>query len=101
VVEAAEHAVEEIALGGCVAVSIGSSPVVVRSGTWGGGQAGERPDVADRGQTLVLDPAGHDREASAGRPGDRRGPGEGLEAFRVGESGSVVADLGEHPGAGE
>lgn len=29
------------------------------------------------------------------------GPGEGFESLRVGETGSVVADLGEHPGAGE
>lgn len=32
VVEAAEHAVEEDALGGSVAVSVGSSPVVVGPG---------------------------------------------------------------------
>jgi hypothetical protein len=41
---------------------------------------------------------GHGFAAGAG---DGGGSGVGLEALGVGEAGSVVADLGEYPGAGE
>jgi hypothetical protein len=50
---------------------------------------------------LVLDPAVQDGQAFAAGAGDGRGSGVGLERSRVGEAGSVIADLGEYPGAGE
>ena len=67
---------------------------------WVVADRGEGPDVAGRGQALVLDPSVHDPCLAAGA-GDRGGPGVGLERAGVGEAGAVVADLGEHPGAGE
>ena len=54
VVQAAEEAAEEVALGGGVPVAVGLAAVVVGSGAGGGGQGGERPDVAGRGEALVL-----------------------------------------------
>src|SRR5690348_5532967 len=45
-------------------------------------------------------PAGDGFCLAAGA-GDRGGAGVGLEAFGILEPGSVIADLGEHPGAGE
>jgi hypothetical protein len=60
VVQAADESVEQVALGGGgVSVAGGSAWVVVGSGAGRGGQGGERPDLADSGQALVLDPAVH------------------------------------------
>ena len=42
-----------------------------------------------------------DGEGLAAGAGDRYGAAVGLEPFGIGEAGSVVADLGEHPGASE
>ena len=42
-----------------------------------------------------------DGSGFAGGAGDGGGAGVGLEAFGILEPGSVVADLGEHPGAGQ
>ncbi|MGO4753935.1 hypothetical protein AB4212_35965, partial [Streptomyces sp. 2MCAF27] len=44
---------------------------------------------------------GRERRCYFRTPGDRCGLDEGFEAFRVGEAGSAVTDLGELPGAGE
>jgi hypothetical protein len=50
---------------------------------------------------LVLDPAvQHGRGLAAGA-GDRGGAGVSFQRSRVRESGSVIADLSEYPGAGE
>src|ERR671913_467205 len=58
VVQAAEEAVEQVALRGCVAVACGSAPVVVGAGAgWGGGFA-EGPAVVLRRPGLVFCPAG-------------------------------------------
>jgi hypothetical protein len=43
----------------------------------------------------------HDGQAFAAGAGDGCCSGVGLERSRVGEAGSVIADLGEYPGAGE
>lgn len=71
-------------LGGGVPVSGLASPVVMRPGARGGRQGGEGPEVAGCGKSLVLHPAGHDGEASAGCPGHRCGTGESLEPLCVG-----------------
>jgi hypothetical protein len=43
----------------------------------------------------------HDDAVLAGGPGNRGRSGVGFDRSRVSEAGSVIADLGEHPGAGE
>src|SRR5579859_712416 len=101
VVEAADEAVEQVSLGGGVPVAGGAAAVVVGSGTGGGGEGGERPVVPGGGEPLVLDAAVLDGPGLAAGFGDGGGAGVGLEAFSIGEAGPVVADLAEHPGAGE
>src|SRR5437764_15479157 len=63
VVEDADHAVEQVALGGDVAVAGGLAAVVVGPSAGGGSEGGEGPEVADAGQALVLDAAVHDGRA--------------------------------------
>jgi len=52
-------------------------------------------------RAVVLDATVGDGLGFAGGAGDGGGAGVGLEAFGILEPGSVVSDLGEHPGAGE
>ena len=56
---------------------------------------GECPDVAGRGDPVVLGSSGVDECRAAGGAGDRGGAGECLERARVREPVVVVADLGE------
>ena len=52
-------------------------------------------------ESLILDVAmSHDTAFTAGA-GDRRGAGIGFQRSSIGETGSVVADFGEHPGGGQ
>src|SRR5262249_46877440 len=96
-----EEPVEQVALGGGVPVAGGAAAVVVRAGAGGGGEGGERPVVPGGGEALVLDAAVGDGPGLAAGPGGGRAAAVGLESFSIGEAGSVVADLAEHPGAGE
>lgn len=75
--------------------------VVVVGPSAAGLQGREGPDVADGRQALVLHLAVVDDQAFARGAGDRRGSCVGLERAGVGEAGAVVAELGEHAGAGE
>jgi hypothetical protein len=101
VMQLAEHLVEQVSQGGGVAVAaVSASAVVALSGA--GVDAGRGgPNPADGGEAVVFDPAVGDGRDLAGGPGDRRGSGVGLQCAVVGESVTVVADLGEDPGAGQ
>lgn len=78
-----------------------SSAVVVGSGAWRPGESTECPDVADSGQSLVLDLPAHDLAAFAAGSGDGGASRVGLEGSGGGEAGAVVADLRQDPGAGQ
>src|SRR5437764_1880131 len=84
-----------------VSVAVGSSAVVVVFGWSWSGQGGEGPEESDGVESVVFDSAAGDGDAAAGGAGDGGGAGVGLERAGVGEPGAVVADFGEHPGAGE
>ena len=101
VVQAAEEAVEQVALRGGVVVTGVSAAVVVSAGAGRGGQCGERPAVACVGESVVFDPPVHHRDRLAAGTGHGCRAGVGLKRAGVGEAGSVVADLGQHAGAGE
>jgi hypothetical protein len=101
VVELAEEFVEQVPLGLAVPVSGGAAGIEVAAGTRGAAQGGQRPNRADRGQAPVFDMPMQDNGFLAAGAGDRGGPGEGFQPAGVGEAGSVVADLGEHPGTGQ
>jgi hypothetical protein len=94
-VQAAEESPEQVARADGVPVADLAPPVVVVAGAGWCGDGGERSDVADGGQPLVLDPAVQDGPGFAGGAGDGRGSGVALESFSIGEAGSVLADLGE------
>lgn len=101
VVELAEHLVEQVPDRGCMAVAVvAAASVVLLAGPWQNDQGGA-PDPADGGQAVVLDSPVGDGDRFAGSPGDGGGPGVCLQCSGIGESGPVVADLGEHPGSGE
>jgi hypothetical protein len=100
VVQAADHAVEQVALGGGMAVAGLASAVVVGAGAGRSGQRGEGPDVPDRGEALIFDPAVQHSKGLAGCSGDRGGAGVCLDRAGVGEAGAVVAQFGENSGSG-
>src|SRR5271166_314769 len=100
VVDLAEEFVEQVADGGAVAVAVFSPAPVVLTGRGAVGGRGEGPDPAGGGESVVFDVAVGDADGASGGPDDGRGSGVGLQCAHVGESGAVVADLGEHPGAG-
>src|SRR4051794_36015276 len=75
----AHEAVEEVPLCGDVTFSGRSTAVVVCSGAGRPGERDERPDVADGGQSLVLDLPAHDLAALAARSGDRGASRVGLQ----------------------
>jgi hypothetical protein len=75
--------------------------VVVVGASADGAQRRERPDVANRGQTLVLHLAVVNDQAAAKRSGDGCRTGVGLERASVREAGAVVAELGQDTGAGQ
>src|SRR5436309_3291756 len=84
-----------------VSVAVGSSAVVVVFGWSWSGQGGEGPEESDGVESVVFDAAAGDGKAAAGGSGDGGRAGVGLQCAGVGESGGVVADFGEHSGAGE
>lgn len=101
VMELAEELVEQVPLGLAVPVSGGAAGIEVAAGARGAAQRRQRPYRADGGQAPVFDmPVCHDGFLAAGA-GDRRRSGEGLQPARVGETGAVVSDLGQHPGTGQ
>lgn len=84
-----------------MAVAVVFAPVVVGASAGGGGQGGECPHIADRGQAAVLHSAvDHGVVASAGA-GDGGGAGVGLQCPGVGEAAAVVTDFAEQSGAGQ
>src|SRR6185312_4338617 len=82
--------------GGLVVVLAGGQAVVEAAE-----EAAEEVALAGGVEPVVLDFAAGDGSGFAGGAGDGGGAGVGLEAFGILEPGSVIADLGEHPGAGE
>src|SRR2546423_6156572 len=78
VVEAAEQAVEQVALGGGMPVAGVFAAVVVGAGAGGGGPRGERPDVTGRPEPGVLYAPGRDGPGlfagAGGGGGARLGP---------------------------
>lgn len=82
--QAADQPVEQVPLGGCVAVSCLTPAIVVSPGSVRVGHRGKGPHVADAGQSLVLDPAGHHRDALARRSGDGGGARVRLQTSGVG-----------------
>lgn len=101
VVEAADHSVEEVPLGGRVAISGLTSAVVVSPRPIGMGHRREGPHVADPGQPLVLHPSGRDGHALAGVAGDRGATRVSLQPSGVGEPSPVVADFRQNPSSAE
>jgi hypothetical protein len=61
VVQAADEAVEEVALRGGVVVAGVPAAFVVRAGAGRRGPCGERSEVARDGESVVLDPPVHHR----------------------------------------
>ncbi len=98
VVKLAEELVEQVPLGLVVPVSGGAAGVEVAAGSRGGAQRGQCPDRPDGGQPPIFDMAVQDNGFLAAGPGDRCRPGEGFQAAGIGETGAVIADLGQHPG---
>lgn len=101
VVELAEELVEQMSLGLVVPVAGGAAGVEVAACSGAGFGRGQCPDAADGGQAPVFDGPVHDHRFSAAGAGDGCRSGVGLQTPWVGESGAVVSDLGEHPGAGQ
>ncbi len=66
-----------------------------------GPEGGERPHVADGGQSPVLDRAGDHHVAAAGSAGHWWGTGVGFDGLGIGEPGAVVVEFGQDPGAGQ
>ena len=71
VMQLAEEAIEHVAQRRGVAVPDRSAAVVERSSRRRSSKRGERPNVADRGQTRIFHSALHDDDALPGRSGDR------------------------------
>ena len=101
VVELAEELVEQVPLGLVVPISGGAAGVEVAARAGRGAQRRQGPDRADGCQAAVLDVSVQHHGFLAAGAGDRGGSGEGFEPAGVSEAGAVVADLGEHPGAGQ
>ena len=101
VVELAEEFVEQVSLGLAVPVSGGAAGIEVASGAGRGAQRGQRPHRADRSQAPVFDMPMCDNGFLSAGAGDRGRAGEGFQPASFGEAGAVVADFGEHPGAGQ
>src|SRR5437763_6060980 len=101
VVKLAEELVEQVSLGLVVPVSGGAAGIEVAAGAGRGAQRSQRPDVADSGQTPVLDVSVQHDDFLAAGAGDRCRSGVSLQAAGVGETRTVVTDLGEHPGPGQ
>ena len=97
----AEEFVEQVSLGLVVPVSGSAASVEVAAGSRGDTQRGQGPDRTDSIQAPVFDMTLQDNGFLAAGPGDRRRPGERFESAGIGETGTVITDLGEHPGTGE
>src|SRR5271163_91040 len=100
-VELAEHLVEEVAQGGGVAVAVVAAVSVVPAGGTGVDGSVGGPYPSDGGEPVVLDAAVRDRGDFTRGAGDRRGPGVCLQRPVVGESGTVVTDLGKNARTGQ
>ncbi len=68
-------------------------PVIVVARAGGGGQGAKGPLVAGIGEPPIARHPGQDHPALAGRLGDGRAARIVLSRFRMGEAGSVVAEL--------
>ena len=82
------------------------SPAARRASKWrrAPGEAAQRgkcPDRPDRSEPPVFDmPVCHNDFLAAGA-GDGGGSGKGFQPAGIGETGAVVADLGQYPGTGQ
>lgn len=97
-VELADEAVEEVALGGCVPIAVGSSALVVGFGSGGGAEGGEGPEVSGVAESVIFDVAAADVAFFAGGAGDGGGACIGFQASGAGEACAVVSDFGEDAG---
>ena len=99
VVKLAKEFVEQVSLGLAVPVSGGAAGIEVAAGTRGAAQRCQRPDRPDRGQATVFDmPMCHNGFLPAST-GDWGRSGERFQPAGIDETGAIVADLSEHPGA--
>lgn len=98
--ELSDHAVDKVALGNRVPVTMltSSSSPVAGDGAGGGAERGAGPQVASVVEAVVPHPAPCDGGLLARGPRDGREAGVCLQSVRVYESGAVVPDLGENPG---
>ena len=101
VVKLTEEFVEQVSLGLVIPVSGGAASVEVAAGARRGAQRSQGPDRADSGQSPVLDMTVQPNGFLPAGAGDRGGSGEGFQPTGIGEAGAVIADLGQHPGAGQ
>jgi len=97
----AEHFVEQVSQGGAVSVAAVSAAAVVLAGGAGVDAGIGGPDPADGGEAVVFDPTVGDGGDLARGPGDGRRPCIGLQRTVVGESRTVIADLGQDTGTGQ
>jgi hypothetical protein len=101
VMQLAEELVEQVPLCLGVTVPVVSASPVMRVGSRRRAQRAQGPQEPRMCQSLILDVAMGDDMAFAAGAGDRRGAGIGFQRSGIGETGSVVADFGEHPGGGQ
>jgi hypothetical protein len=101
VMQLAEHFVEQVSQGGAVSVAAVSAAAVVLAGGAGVDAGIGGPDPADGGEAVVFDPTVGDSGDLARGPGDGRRPCIGLQRTVVGESRTVIADLGQDTGTGQ
>jgi len=83
-----------------MAVAAFSPAPVMLSGRWAVCDGGKGPDLAGGSEAVVFDAAMGDADGAPRGPGDGRGSGVGLQRPGIGESGAVVAELGEHTSPG-
>src|SRR3989442_7643913 len=95
----ADESIGQCAKGLVMGVASLTEPMVVVAGAGGAGQGAKGPLVAAVGEPPVAGQASQDDAALAGRLGDGRAARVILSRFRMGEAGSVVAELRQNPGA--
>ena len=107
VVQAAEKAAEQIALGCSMSITGQPPPVVVNSSTGGQAYGGESPEVAHCREPVVLDRAMKNDEFLSARPSQGCGAGICLEPASVRKTGCGRrrsrpgrVQLGAHPSQG-
>lgn len=99
VVQLSEELVEQVSLGLVVPVSAVSAGLIVAVGSRGCFERRECPERAGGGEAVVLDASVGDDGLLAAGTGHGCRSCESFEATCVGESCSVVSDLGEDPSA--